>query len=79
VVGSVLLLATGSCGSTFVTAGAGLRLLLAGYPTVSQSPSSPWSTGSKGGISCKHSEFSCQHTQQLQDKYSTTLFEEFTS
>jgi hypothetical protein len=59
--------------------GAGLRLLSANSPTVSQSPSSPWSTWSEGGISSKHSEFSCQHTQQLQDKYSTTLLEEFTS
>jgi hypothetical protein len=33
--------------------GAGLRLLSAGSPTVLQSPSSPWSTGSEGGISCK--------------------------
>jgi hypothetical protein len=62
---------TGSCGSTSVTAGAGLRLLSAGSPTVSQSPSSPWSTGSEGGISCKHSEFCCQHTQHW--KASTQL------
>jgi hypothetical protein len=48
---------TGSCGSTSVTAGAGLRLLSAGSPTVSQSPSSPWSTGSEGGISCKQRNF----------------------
>jgi hypothetical protein len=34
-------------------AGAGLRLLSAGSLTVSQSPSSPCSTGSEGGISCK--------------------------
>jgi hypothetical protein len=68
VVGSVLLLATGSCGSTFVTAGAGLRLLLAGYPTVSQSPSSPWSTGSKGGISCEHLEFCRQHTYNYKSR-----------
>jgi hypothetical protein len=34
-------------------AGAGLRLLSAGSPTVSQSPSSPCSTGSEGGISYK--------------------------
>jgi hypothetical protein len=60
--GSVLLSATGACGSTSVTAGAGLRLLLAGSPTVSQSPLSPWSTGSEGRISCKHSEFCRQHT-----------------
>jgi hypothetical protein len=69
--GSVLLSATGACGSTFVMAGAGLRLLSAGSPTVSQSPLSPWSTGSEGGIFCKHSEFCCQHTQHC--KTSTRL------
>jgi hypothetical protein len=78
--GSVLLSATDACGSTSVvdrcdtsssTAGAGLRLLSAGSPTVSQSPSSPWSTGSEGGISCKHSELYCQHTQHC--KSSTRL------
>jgi hypothetical protein len=37
--------------------GAGLRLLPAGSFTVSQSPSSPWSTGSEGGISCKQQNF----------------------
>jgi hypothetical protein len=61
--GSVLLSATGACGSTSATTGAGLQLLSAGSPTVSQSPSSPCSTGSEGGISCKHSKFCCQHTQ----------------
>jgi hypothetical protein len=73
--GSVLLSTTGAYGSTTAvdryvncatsssTMGAGLRLLSAGSPTVSQSPPSPWFTGSEGGISCKHSEFSCQHTQ----------------
>jgi hypothetical protein len=61
--GSILPSATGACGSTSVTVGAGLRFLSAGSPTVSQSPSSPWSTGSEGGISCKHSELYCQHTQ----------------
>jgi hypothetical protein len=55
--GSVLLSATGACSSTFVTAGAGLQLLSAGSPTISQSPSSPWSTGSEGGISCKQRNF----------------------
>jgi hypothetical protein len=49
--GSVLPSATGTCGSISVMAGAGLRLLSACPPTVSQSPSSPWSTGSEGGIS----------------------------
>jgi hypothetical protein len=38
-------------------AGAGLQLLSAGSPTVSQSPSSPCSTGSEGGISCKQQNF----------------------
>jgi hypothetical protein len=80
VAGSVLLSATGACDSTSVvdrcdtsssTAGAGLRLLSAGSPTVSQSPSSPWSTGLEGGISCKYSEFCCQHTQHC--KTSTRL------
>jgi hypothetical protein len=37
--------------------GAGLRLAQAGSRTVSQSPSSPWSTGSEGGISCKQWNF----------------------
>jgi hypothetical protein len=67
--GSVLPSTTGACGSTTVvdrcvncdmsssTVGAGLRLLSAGSPTVSQSPSSPWSTGSEGGISCKQRNF----------------------
>jgi hypothetical protein len=81
--GSVLLSMTGACGSTTVvdrcvnsdtsssTVGAGLRLLSVGSPTVSESPSSPWSMGSEGGISYKHSEFSCQHTQHR--KTSTRL------
>jgi hypothetical protein len=37
--------------------GAGLRLPLAGSPTVSQSPQSPCSMGSEGGISCKQRNF----------------------
>jgi hypothetical protein len=57
VTGSVLPSATGACGTASVMVGAGLRLLSAGSPTVSQSPSSPWSTGSKGGISCKQRNF----------------------
>jgi hypothetical protein len=44
---------TGACGTASVMAGAGLRLLSAGSPIASQSPSSPWSTGSEGGISYK--------------------------
>jgi hypothetical protein len=71
--------ATGTCGTTSVMVGAGLRFLLASSPTVFQSPSSPWSTGSEGGISCKHSGISCQHMQQLQVKNSPTLLEEHTS
>jgi hypothetical protein len=60
-------------------AGTGLRFLSASSPTVSQSPSYPWSTGSEGGISCKHSGISCQHMQHLQVKNSSTLLEEHTS
>jgi hypothetical protein len=55
--GSVLSSATGACGTASVVPGAGLRLLSAGSPTVSQTPSSPCSTGSKGGISCKQRNF----------------------
>jgi hypothetical protein len=53
---------------TFVMAGAGLRLLSAGSPTVSQSPSSPWSTGSEGGISCEHLGFYRQHTYNCKSR-----------
>jgi hypothetical protein len=55
--GSVLPSATRACGTASVMMGAELRLLSAGSPTVSQSPSSPWSTGSEGGISCKQRNF----------------------
>jgi hypothetical protein len=43
--------------------GVGLRLPPAGSPNVSQSPSSPYSMGSEGGISCKQGNFvvSTQH------------------
>jgi hypothetical protein len=55
--GSLLLSATGgwrvSCATSSSMVGAGLRLPPAGSPTVSQSPLSPCSTGSEGGISCK--------------------------
>jgi hypothetical protein len=61
--GSVLLSATSAYGLTSVMAGAGMRLLSAGFPTVSQSPLSPWSIGSERGISCKQPEFSDQHSQ----------------
>jgi hypothetical protein len=37
--------------------GAGLRLALAGSSTIARSPSSPCSTGSDGGISCKQGNF----------------------
>jgi hypothetical protein len=57
VASSALLSATGACGSTSITTRAGLRLLSAGSPTVSQSPLSPWSTGSEGGISYKQRYF----------------------
>jgi hypothetical protein len=43
------------------TVGDGLSLLLVAPPTVSQFSSSPWSTGSDGGISCDTSRFNCQH------------------
>jgi hypothetical protein len=49
-------------------AGAGLRLLSAGSPTVSQSPSFPWSTGSEGRISCEQLEFSRQHTYNCKSR-----------
>jgi hypothetical protein len=59
--GSVLPSTTGgwrvSCATSSSTVGAGLRLALAGSPTVSQSPSSTWSTGSEGGISYKQQNF----------------------
>jgi hypothetical protein len=51
--GLVLPSGTGACGMASGMAGARLRLLSASSPTVSQSPSSPYSTGSEGGISCK--------------------------
>jgi hypothetical protein len=78
VAGSVLPSATGTCGSTSIMAGAGLRLLAAGSPTVSQPPSSPWSTGSEGGISYQQRNFVVS-IHNIEDKYSTTLLEEFTS
>jgi hypothetical protein len=55
--GSVLPSATGACDMASGMAGAGLRLLSAGSPTVSQSPSSSYSTGSEGRISCKQRNF----------------------
>jgi hypothetical protein len=77
--GTVFPSATGgwrdNCAKSSSTVGAGLRLSPAGSPTVSQSPSSPCSTGSEGGISCKAREFRRQHTTS-RHKYSTTLFKE---
>jgi hypothetical protein len=58
--------------------GAGLILLSVASPTVSQVYSSPWSTGSDGGISCDNSRFNCQHIV-LHGNYSTILLEELTS
>jgi hypothetical protein len=37
--------------------GAGLQLPSVSCPTVSHTPSSPYSTGSEGGISCKQGNF----------------------
>jgi hypothetical protein len=45
------------CAKSSSTVGAGLRLPPAGSPTVSQSPSSPYSTRSEGGISCNQGNF----------------------
>jgi hypothetical protein len=45
------------CAKSSSTMGAGLRLPPAGSPTVSQSPPSPCSTGSEGGISCNQGNF----------------------
>jgi hypothetical protein len=57
-------------GTTSSKAGAGLRLLSVAPPTVSHSPSSPWSAGSDDGISCDTSKFNCQHAKS---KTSTRL------
>jgi hypothetical protein len=56
----------------FCNGGAGLWLLSAGSLTVSQSPSSPWSTRSEGRISCEHLEFCRQHTYNCKSR--TRLF-----
>jgi hypothetical protein len=60
-VGSVLPSATegwrDNCTKSSSTVGAGLRLPPAGSPTVSQSPSSPCSTRSEGGVSYKQGNF----------------------
>jgi hypothetical protein len=46
-----------NCAKRSSTVGAGLRLAPVGSPSVSQSPSSPCSTGSEGGISCTQGNF----------------------
>jgi hypothetical protein len=46
-----------SCATSSSMVGAGLRQPPAGPPTISQSPSSPFSTGPEGGISCKQWSF----------------------
>jgi hypothetical protein len=51
---------------------AGLTLLSVAPPTVSQVSSSPWSMGSKGGISYDNTRFNCQNIVPS-GKYSTTL------
>jgi hypothetical protein len=58
--------------TTTPVVGAGLTLLSVAPPTVSQVSSSPWSTGSEGGISCDNKRFNCQNIV-LTGKYSTTL------
>jgi hypothetical protein len=65
-------------GMTTPADGAGLRLLSVAPPTVSQVSSSPWSTGSEGGISCDNIRFHCQHIV-FKRKYSTTILEVLTS
>jgi hypothetical protein len=55
--GSVLPSAIGASGTASGMEGAGLRLPSVGSPTISQSHSSPYSTGSEGGISCKQRNF----------------------
>jgi hypothetical protein len=59
-------------GTTTPVVRAGLTLLSVAPPTVSQVSSSPWSTGSEGGISCDNTRFNCQNIV-LTGKYSTTL------
>jgi hypothetical protein len=46
-----------NCAKSSSTVGDGLRLAPAGSPTVSQSPLSPCSMGSEGGICCKQGNF----------------------
>jgi hypothetical protein len=59
--GSVLPSETGgwrvTCVTSSSTVGARLGLAPAGSPTIPQSPSSPCSTGSEGGIFCKQRNF----------------------
>jgi hypothetical protein len=65
-------------GTTTLVVGAGLTLLSVTPPTVPQVSSSPWSTGSEGGISCDNTRFNCQNIV-LTGKYSTTLLAVHTS
>jgi hypothetical protein len=77
--GSVLPSATGgwrfNCAKSSSKVGAGLRLPPAGSLVVSQSSSSPCSTGSEGGICCKQGNFIDQHTTS-RHKYSTILIQD---
>jgi hypothetical protein len=74
--------ATAACcaasGTVASVVGAGLWFLSVAPPTVSQVSSSPWPTGSDGGISWDNSRLNCQHAI-LHGKCSTTLLEELTS
>jgi hypothetical protein len=78
--GAVLPSATGgwrdNCAKRSSTVGVGLRLAPNGSPTVSQLASSPCSTGSEGGISCKQGNFivNTQHREiSTRLPYSRTL------
>jgi hypothetical protein len=68
----------GTSGTDASVVGAGLWLLSVTFPTVSQVSSSPWFTGSDGGISCGNSRLKCLHAI-LHGKCSTTLLEDLTS
>jgi hypothetical protein len=80
--GAVLASKTGglcdNCAKRSSTVGAGLRLAPAGSPTVSQSPSSPCSTGSEGGIFCKQGNF-VVHTQHRDISTQLPYSRKFTS
>jgi hypothetical protein len=76
--GSVLPSATGACGSTSITAGAGLRLLSAGSPPSPSRLRPLGLRGRKAESPASNGILSSAYTT-LKDKYSTTLLEEFTS